>query len=424
MPRVLQKPLMVFDGNCHFCRRWIIRWQETTLDRVNYEPLQEAAADFPEIPRESFEQEVKLIDPDGRVSGGAEAVFRSLNHAVRPGLLAILAWWLYRKMPGFAPVTEWAYHQVAQHRTLASTVTRWLWGNDVTRPTYRTAQTWFLRVLGAVFFIAFLSLRVQIDGLIGDHGILPFAPFLDAVRQQLGAARGWHVLPTLCWLIGGSNGALHFLCNGGMVLALLLIAGIAPAACLFLLWAFYLSLFSAGQMFLGFQWDILLLETGFLGIFIAPLRLWPRRGSPSSPPALSLFMLRWLLFRLMLISGVVKLTSGDTSWLGLSALRYHYETQPLPTWVGWYAHQAAPWFQAVSAVFLFVVELIAPFFIFGPRRVRMTGFILIVLLQVLIVATGNYGFFNLLTATLCLLLLDDKQWPRRLTVTPPSGPLP
>ena len=422
MPRLLHKPLMVFDGDCHFCRRWITRWQETTLDRVDYEPLQEAAADFPAIPRESFEQEVKLIDPDGRVSGGAEAVFRSLNHAARPGVLAVFAWWLYRKVPGFAPVTEWGYHQVAQHRTLASTFTRWFWGNDVTRPTYRTAQTWFLRVLGVVFLLAFGSLRLQIDGLIGARGILPFAPFLDAVRQQLGAAQGWHVLPTLCWLIGGSDGALHFLCNGGMVLAVLLIAGIAPALCLFLLWVFYLSLFSAGQMFLGFQWDILLLETGFLSIFLAPLRIWPRRGSSTEPPALGLFGLRWLLFRLMLMSGLVKLTSGDASWLGFSALRYHYETQPLPTWLGWYAHQAAPWFQAVSVGFLFVVELVAPLFVFGPRRVRMAGFVLLVLLQFLIAATGNYGFFNLLTATLCLLLLDDKQWPRRLVVGPSNTP--
>ncbi len=424
MPRSLQKPLMVFDGDCHFCRRWIERWRETTLDRVDYQSSQEVGADFPEIPRESFEREVKLIEPDGRVLGGAEAVFRSLNHAARPGLLALLAWWMYRQLPGFAPATEWAYHLVARHRTLASTLTRWFWGNDVTRPTYRTAQAWFLRVLGVIFFVAFLSLRVQIDGLIGEKGILPFAPFLDAVRHEFGAARGWHLLPTLCWIIGGGDGALHFLCDGGMVLAALLIAGIAPALCLFLLWVFYLSLFSAGQMFLGFQWDILLLETGFLSIFFAPLRAWPRRGFPSSPPPLGLFMLRWLLFRLMLMSGVVKLASGDAAWLGLSALRYHYETQPLPTWIGWYFHQAPSWFQAVSSVFLFVVELVAPFFIFGPRRVRMTGFVLLVLLQILIAATGNYGFFNLLTVALCLLLLDDKQWSRWLAIPPPVSPVP
>ncbi len=422
MPRSLTKPLLVFDGDCNFCRHWIERWRETTLDRVDYATSQEVAADFPEIPREEFDREVKFIEPDGRAFGGAEAVFRSLNHAARPGLLALLAWWLYRKIPGFAPVMEWGYHQVAQHRMLASAATRWLWGNDVTRPTYRTAQAWFLRALGAIFFIAFLSLRVQIDGLIGDHGILPFAPFLGALRQEFGTFHGLRVFPTLCWFIGGSNSALHFLCDGGMVLAALLIAGIAPALCLFLLWVFYLSLFTAGQIFLGFQWDILLLETGFLSIFLAPLQLWPYRGRPSSPAPLAVFGLRWLLFRLMLMSGIVKLTSGDATWLGLSALRYHYETQPLPTSIGWYAHQAAPWFQAVSAVFLFTVELVAPFFIFCPRRLRIVGFVLLVLLQFLIAATGNYGFFNLLTAALCLLLLDDKQWPRRLQISPSTLP--
>ena len=256
---------------------------------------------------------------------------------------------------------------------------------------------------------------MQIDGLIGDHGILPFAPFLDAVRQQLGAARGWHVLPTLCWLIGGGNGALHFLCNGGMVLAVLLIAGIAPAALpLPVVGVLSVAVFRRANV-PGFPVGHPAarnrlsehLHRAFAAL--APTRVYRLRNHPP----LSLFLLRWLLFRLMLMSGVVKLTSGDASWLGLSALRYHYETQPLPTWVGWYTHQAAPWFQAVSAVFLFVVELVAPFFIFGPRRVRMAGFILLVLLQGLIAATGNYGFFNLLTATLCLLLLDDKQWPRR-----------
>ena len=104
------------------------------------------------------------------------------------------------------------------------------------------------------------------------------------------------------------------------------------------MWAFYLSLAVAGQTFLGFQWDILLLETGFLSIFLAPLRWWSWR-TRETPAPLAVFGLRWLLFRLMLMSGVVKLTSGDDAWTGLTALYYHYETQPLPTWIGWYAHQ-------------------------------------------------------------------------------------
>ena len=413
---------MIFDGDCHFCRRWITRWQEATGDAVDYAPLQEAAATFPEVPRAEFEREVKLIEPTGRVYGGAEAVFRVLCRGERPGMASRLALRLYRDAPGFAPLTEAAYHFVARHRRAASAATRLLWGDDVTRPTYATARTWFLRALGVIYFIAFLTMRVQVDGLVGQDGILPFAPLLDAVRAHYGPVERCLVFPTLCWLIGGGDGALHFLCGGGMCLSVLLVAGIAPAACLFLLWAFYLSLAVAGQTFLGFQWDILLLETGFLSIFLAPWRWWAWRV-PGSPPAAAVFLLRWLLFRLMLMSGVVKLTSGDDAWTGLTALYYHYETQPLPTWIGWYAHQAPHWFQGVSCGFVFVAELAAPFFVFGPRRVRMAGFVVLVALQALIAATGNYCFFNLLTASLCLLLLDDKQWPRWMTVRPASGPV-
>ena len=417
IPHTRVKPLMVYDGECHFCCRWITRWHQETGDAVDYAPLQEAAANFPEIPRAAFQQEVKLIEPDGRVYGGAEAVFEVLCQGEKPGVLARLARGAYHDVPGFAPVTEVGYHFVARHRTLASTVTRLLWGNDVTRPTYATARTWFLRALGLVYFLAFLSMRLQVDGLVGHEGILPFAPLLDAIRKHFGAATGIFGYPTLCWLIGGGDGALHFLCDGGMVLAALLVAGIVPVACLALLWVFYLSVAVAGQTFLGFQWDILLLETGFLSLFLAPWRWWSWRTA-ATPATLAVFGLRWLLFRLMLMSGLVKLASGDAAWLGFSALYYHYETQPLPTWLGWYAHQAPHWFQNVSCAFVLGVELIAPFFVFGPCRVRLVGFVALVLLQVLIAATGNYCFFNLLTAALCLLLLDDKQWPRALTVTP------
>ena len=420
IPHRRDKPLMVFDGECHFCRRWITRWEQATGDAVDYAPSQEVTAGFPEIPQTEFDREVKLIEPNGRVYGGAEAVFRALCQGEKPGVLARVAMGLYKDLPGFAPVTEAAYHLVAQHRALASTLTRWLWGNDVTRPTYATARTWFLRVLGLIYFIAFLTMRVQVDGLVGHDGILPFAPLMQAIREQYGVGTAFFGYPTLCWLIGGSDGALHFLCDGGMVLAALLVAGVVPAACLLLLWTFYLSVAVAGQTFLGFQWDILLLETGFLSIFLAPLRLWAWRV-PATPAPLAVFGLRWLLFRLMLMSGIVKLTSGDDAWTGLTALFYHYETQPLPTWIGWYAHQGTHGFQIVSCACVFVVELGVPFFAWGPRRVRMAGFVLLVALQGLIAATGNYGFFNALTAALCLLLLDDKQWPRVLTIAPASN---
>ena len=117
------KPLMVFDGDCHFCKRWIKRWQKTTGQAIDYAPLQEASARFPEIPRESFEREVKLIAADGRVFGGAQAVFRSLNWGDHPGFLSKSAWWMYQHVPVFAPFTEACYRVVAKHRTFFSAVT-------------------------------------------------------------------------------------------------------------------------------------------------------------------------------------------------------------------------------------------------------------------------------------------------------------
>jgi hypothetical protein len=269
----------------------------------------------------------------------------------------------------------------------------------------------FLRALAIVYLIAFVSLAVQIEGLVGSSGILPVEQLLEWVRSQTGAERYW-ILPTLCWL-SSSDSFLLFLCWGGGFLSLLLSARVAPIVVLPLLWAFYLSLVTVGQVFLGYQWDALLLETGLLAILLAPLGLRPGRDAEPAAPASAVWLLRWLLFRLMLGSGVVKLRSGDEAWRTLTALRVHYETQPLPTWLGWYAHQLPGWFQTFSTAAMFAVELGAPFLIFAGRRGRRIACGCFVGLQLLIAATGNYGFFNLLTLALCLLLLDDDALPRR-----------
>jgi hypothetical protein len=112
----------------------------------------------------------------------------------------------------------------------------------------------------------------------------------------------------------------------------------------------------------------------------------------------------------MFLSGVVKLASGDPTWRAWQALEHHYQTQPLPTWTSWYVHQLPPWFQWLSAGFMFFGELVAPFLLLGPRSIRLAGFAILVLLQVLIAATGNYGFFNLLAVVLCCAWLDDRDW--------------
>jgi hypothetical protein len=275
----------------------------------------------------------------------------------------------------------------------------------------------FLRLLGLSYLVAFASLTTQLDGLIGSQGILPARELLDWVRSETGPERYW-LLPTLAWL-GPSDGFLLFLAWGGAALALLLILDIAPALVLLLLWGFYLSLVSVGQVFLGYQWDGLLLEAGFLSIFLAPLSLRLRCGF--EPPPVAVWLLRFLLFRLMFSSGIVKLRSGDETWRNLTALRFHYETQPIPTWTAWWAHQLPGWIQTLSCAAMFGIELLAPLLIFAPRRLRLFAFFPLAGLQLLIAGTGNYAFFNLLTLALCVLLLDDAALPWQQAATRRGG---
>jgi lipase maturation factor 1 len=416
-----EKPLLIWDGECHFCRLWIERWREITAGKVDYGICQEAAPHFPEIPPDEFDRSLVLIQEDGTVFFGAEAVCRSLSYRRSRKWLA----WSYDHIPTFAPVSETVYRLIACHRRLASAVTRLLWGQDVRRPTYVWARRCFLRALGAIYLIAFVSLWIQVDGLVGSDGISPVNQFLPAVQGQLGR-QAYALLPTLCWF-NSSDAFLHFLCGSGVLCSLLLILGMAPALLLGVLFVLYLSLTIAGQTFFNFQWDALLLEAGFLSIFLAPWRLWPRElllwrqlsFAPEKPPVscVGLFLLKLLLFKLMLMSGVVKLTSGDHSWWNLTALDYHYWSQPLPTVFAWWADKTSEWFKHFSVAFCLVVEIIVPFFIWAPRRLRLLAAGLLIFLQLAIAITGNYCYFNLLTIALCLLLIDDavvrKQRPSR-----------
>ena len=403
----LTKPLFVFDGTCGFCRKWVARWRRATGDRVDYAPFQEAAARFPEIPPERFAAAAQLIEPGGRRSEGAEAVFRSLAQAPGRG------WplWLYDHVPGFAAVSDWCYRRIARHRPLCDRVTDAVWGPHVVPPG-ETLTAWiFLRLLGIVAALAFVSLALQIKGLAGTEGILPAREFLDAVRSHYGAMSP-ALVPTLCWF-GASDAALLGMSVAGVAFSLLLAAGIAPVASLVGVWVLYLSLASAGQEFFYFQWDALLLETTFLSLFLAPWRWRSRPRDDPPPPRAALWLLRWLLFRLVFSSAVVKLSSGDPTWRHLTALTWHYQTQPLPPWTAWYAHQLPAWFQKLSAAVMFAIEGLVPFFIAAPRRIRFAAAGMLAGLQLLILVTGNYGIFNLLTIALCALLLDDGVWPRR-----------
>ena len=282
-------------------------------------------------------------------------------------------------------------------------------------PSYLLSRWVFLRLLGLTYLVAFVSLAVQVTGLVGADGILPTGLYLDRLRDTYGG-QVYRLFPTLLWL-SSSDLALTGLCWLGAALATLIVAGIAPAPVLALLWVSYLSLTVAGQTFLAFQWDTLLLETGLLACLYAPRGLRPTPTTEEPPSAMARWLLWWLLFRLMFLSGITKIASGDPTWADLTALTYHYATQPLPLWTGWYVHQLPAWIHRLSAGGMFVVELLLPWAIFLPARwdrIRLGACAGLVLLQVVIGATGNYGFFSILSVALCLTLVDDRTWARAL----------
>jgi hypothetical protein len=302
---------------------------------------------------------------------------------------------------------------------LAAFLRRWFGSNPPGAgrpgPGHARVRWLFLRLLALTYLVAFASLFVQVEGLIGSRGILPVAELLDWVQARTGSAR-FRLLPTLFWL-GRSDVVLRLSCAAGVLLSALALLRLLPTLLFFVLWALYLSLVNVSQIFLGYQWDALLLETGFLAVLLAPPGLRPPAGE--EPPLAVLWLLRLLLFRLMFSSGMVKLLSGDPSWWNLTALEYHYWTQPLPTWIGYWASRLPASFHRASVVVTFAIEILAPFSIFGPRTLRLVGCGLLVGLQLIIATTGNYAFFNLLTIALCLCLLDDACLPGS---APPAAP--
>ena len=269
----------------------------------------------------------------------------------------------------------------------------------------------FLRLLGLTYLLAFTSLSVQITGLVGAEGILPTSEYLDRLLDTYGPD-AYRRYPTLLW-IASDDSVLTAICWLGALLSVILILGFAPVAVLLLLWVGYLSLSIGGQAFLGFQWDILLLETGLVACFYAPTGFRPKLTTETPPTTAARWLLWWLVFRLMFLSGITKLVSGDLTWANWTALSYHFETQPLPLWTGWYVHQLPQTFLKLATGGMFAAELILPLVILTPakwRKPRLVACTGLTLLQVAIGTTGNFGFFSILSILLCLTLIDDQTW--------------
>jgi predicted DCC family thiol-disulfide oxidoreductase YuxK len=389
---------LIYDGDCGICRYWVDAWQQETGDRVAYRAYQEAAADFPDIPVDVFQHAIQLVEPDGSVFSGAAATFRVLRHAGNGAW-----WWAYRNLPGWAPVSERGYSFFARRRNLLARITYCLWGREPRTARYDLVSRVFLRLLGLLYAVAFASLATQVLALIGKGGILPAGDYLAAARQGWGVA-AYARLPTVFWLDAADTlivaGAWLGTALGGLVAL-----GICVRPALIALYVLYLSYVYAGQVFMSFQWDLLLLEAGFLAIFLTT-------GS-----RIVVWLYRWLLFRFLFLSGAVKLLSGDHAWQSLTALEYHFWTQPLPTPLAWPAAGLPSTLLVAGAAATLIIELAVAFLVFAPRRPRAFAAFCVLAFQLLILLTGNYGFFNLLTMALCLFLFDDAAL-RRLV---PSG---
>lgn len=266
---------------------------------------------------------------------------------------------------------------------------------------YRRPADLFVRLVALVYAVAFVSLGVQVRGLVGEEGILPAADYLSRLTEMFGT-RAFFDAPSIFWVASG-DGWLEAACWSGACFSLLAAGGVAQGPLLLLNWALYLSLVSVGQVFLRYQWDVLLLETGFLTLWIAAWKPWTSWRRPPQPPLILVWLVWWLLFRLMFSSGWVKIRT-DEVWRNLSALDFHYWTQPLPTWTAWWMHHGPEITRQAGVALTLIAELGLPWLIFLGRPGRKVACVTLGAFQVSLMLTGNFGFFNLLALALCVPL--------------------
>ena len=291
------------------------------------------------------------------------------------------------------------------------------------RPSYWLTRFLILRLLGLVYFVAFLSLAQQVLPLIGTDGLLPVGLFLERVQTHFGSRlAGFLQIPSVFW-VNASDRVLVVAAWAGTALSLVVLLGFANAPLLAVLWALYLSFVHIGQDWYGYGWEIQLLETGFLAVFLCPLldgRPFPRRP----PPTPVVWCLRWLVFRIMLGAGLIKLR-GDPCWRNFTCLYYHYETQPLPNPLSWRLHFMPHWFHQLGVLFNHLAELAAPWFAFGPRAARHAAGTVLLALQIFLILSGNLSFLNWLTIVPILACFDDsllgRLLPRRLAARAERG---
>lgn len=270
---------------------------------------------------------------------------------------------------------------------------------------FQVTRFLMVRLLGLCYAMAFLVFLKQGPGLIGENGILPAGRFLDAIERN--GVDFWQ-LPTIFWFFEPTDGFMQGVAWTGLAISVLVLCGYANGILLFVLWALQMSILHIGQNFWSYGWESQLLETGFLAIFLVPLL--DGRPFPKTPASrIVLFLNGWLIFRIMLGAGLIKLRGDDVwAWSELSALFYHFETQPSPNGFSWFFHHAPDWLLKTGVRINHVVELFGPFFLLFPRIVRNWAGFVMVLFQISLIASGNLSFLNWLTIVPCLAVIDDR----------------
>jgi hypothetical protein len=291
-----------------------------------------------------------------------------------------------------------------------ASVFRTAWWQKLAREeaTYELTRFAVLRLLAFVYLAAFVSLAVQLEPLLGSRGLLPVTQLLAFSHARLGAEAYWR-LPSFFWL-GASDLTLKLACYAGVVLSAAALLGVTNAILQLALWALYLSFVHVGQIFYGYGWEIQLLETGLLAVFLCPARSI-RPLPATATPKIVIGLLRWLIFRVMVGAALIKLRN-DPCWRDLTCLDYHFETQPNPSPLSWWFHRAPSLVHSIGVLFNHVVELVVPWFAFGWRRYRHPAGVLLVSLQVFLILSGNLSFLNWLTIVPALACFDDTAFLR------------
>ena len=272
-----------------------------------------------------------------------------------------------------------------------------------TQPTYRLSRWLYFRLFGFTAFIATLSWWQQMPGLVGSRGIVRLA---DHLTELSNAGYSLSQLPSLFWL-SSTDAMLHLVCGLSVFSAALVMLGLVERWALAVLWVTWLSLVVMCHPFLAFQWDVLLIEATFFSFFFASGQWRSRVSNAPEPNRVALFLMAWLSCKLTLASGIVKLASGDPSWRDLTALTFHWWTQPLPVWTSVFANELPVPVQQVLCALMFIAELLCPLLALGPRTLRRISGLASIGLQLGLMALGNYSFYNLLTLVLAIPLLDD-----------------